>query len=44
MLKLLIAPEGIEIRKEDENDRNLDFLLIAPEGIEIWQKLTLAND
>ncbi len=32
---LLIAPEGIEMRKTLRDDLNKLYLLIAPEGIEI---------
>ncbi len=36
-LLLLIAPEGIEMRKSETNDARKTNLLIAPEGIEIIQ-------
>ena len=39
-ISLLIAPEGIEITKEEKNASAGLLLLIAPEGIEI-SELTL---
>ena len=35
-VKLLIAPEGIEIENYNKKVTSLEKLLIAPEGIEIF--------
>jgi len=38
--RLLIAPEGIEIKQKANKNKKKLILLIAPEGIEIKQKKT----